>query len=68
MQHPVTIAMQFICYAGCITFSGLFAMAYKVDPARAITLSMAFGALAVLVLIKNWKEADADTKERRNKQ
>lgn len=68
MQHPVTIAMQFICYAGCLTFSGLFAMAYKVDPVRAIALSVVFAALAFLVLIKSWKEADADAKERRNRQ
>ena len=68
MQHPVTIAMQFICYAGCLTFSGAFALAYKVDPIRAIALSVIFGALAFIVLIKSWKEADADAAERRNKQ
>ena len=68
MQHPVTIAMQFICYAGCLTFSGVFALGYKIDPVRAIALSVVFLALAAIVLVKSWKEADADAIERRSKQ
>jgi len=64
MQHPVTIAMQFICYAGCLALSGLFAFSYKVDPPRAIALAVVFFILAFVVLFKSWRDADADAAEK----
>lgn len=64
MRHPISIVMQFICYAGCIAMSGIFAFSYKVDPPRAITLAVVFFILAFVVLIKSWRDADADAAEK----